>query len=61
MQPSDYYRPFLFEDLDIRGAVARLGPAWRAMCHGRDYPPAVRDMLGEMTAVSLIAGCPDWK
>lgn len=56
MQPSDYYRPFLFEDLDIRGAVARLGPAWRAMCHGRDYPPAVRDMLGEMTAVSLLIG-----
>lgn len=56
MTPSDFYRPFLFEDLDIRGAVARLGPAWHAMCQGRDYPAPVRDLLGEMAAVSLLIG-----
>ncbi|MDP2810150.1 MAG: Hsp33 family molecular chaperone HslO [Rhodocyclaceae bacterium] len=52
----DTVRPFLFEDLDIRGALVLLGPAWREMQAGRGYAPAVRNLLGEMAAVtSLVA------
>lgn len=48
---------FLFEGLDIRGAIVRLGEAWQQMQAGRDYPPAVAGLLGETAAVSaLIAG-----
>lgn len=48
---------FLLEDLDIRGAVVQLGATWSALQAGRNYPPAVRGMLGEMSAVSaIIAG-----
>jgi molecular chaperone Hsp33 len=56
MNPHDFYRPFLFEDLDIRGALVRLGPAWQAMQARRDYPAPVRDLLGEVLAVSLLIG-----
>lgn len=53
----DYVRRFLFEDLDIRGAVVSLGNAWHEMRAGRDDPPAVDALLGELTAVTaLIAG-----
>ncbi|MDX9715749.1 MAG: Hsp33 family molecular chaperone HslO [Thauera sp.] len=55
--PKSYIQRFLLEDLDIRGAVVRLTDVWQAMQAGRDYPPAVAHLLGEMSAVSaVIAG-----
>lgn len=49
-------RGFLFEALDIRGAWVQLGPAWRQMIAGRDYPEPVLELLGQLAAVtSLIA------
>lgn len=45
---------FLLDDLDISGAVVRLGPAWRQMTEGRDYPAPVAQLLGEMTATTLL-------
>ena len=53
----DYVRRFLFEDLDIRGALVRLGNSWHEMSASHDFPPAISTLLGELTAVSaLIAG-----
>jgi molecular chaperone Hsp33 len=53
----DFVRRFLFEQLDIRGAVVALGNAWHEMHAGRDDPPAVIALLGELSAVTaLIAG-----
>jgi molecular chaperone Hsp33 len=53
----DYVRRFLFEDLDIRGAVVSMGNAWHEMHAGRDDPPAVSALLGELAAITvLIAG-----
>lgn len=53
----DYVRRFLFDDLDIRGALVSLGNAWHEMHAGRDDPAAVSALLGELTAVTaLIAG-----
>lgn len=55
--PPSYIQRFLLENLDIRGAVVRLDDVWQAMQEGRDYPPAVATLLGEMAAVSaVIAG-----
>lgn len=50
----DTVHRFLFEDLDIRGALVRLGPAWREMHGGRGYTPPVRDLLGELSAVTTL-------
>lgn len=49
-----YVRRFLLEELDIRGAVVRLDDVWQALREGRDYPPAVGRLLGEMSAVSAL-------
>ena len=52
-----YVQRFLFEGLDIRGAIVRLESAWQAMQAGRDYQPTVAQLLGETAAVTaLIAG-----
>ena len=51
---QDSVQRLLFEDLDIRGAIVRLGPSWQAMQAGRGYPEAVARLLGEMTAVTTI-------
>lgn len=52
----DAIRRFLFEDLDIRGAVVRLGPAWQEMQGRRDYGPPERDLLGQLAAVTTLIG-----
>ena len=53
----DSIRRFLLEDLDIRGAIVTLGHTWHEMSSGRDDPPAVATLLGELTAITaLIAG-----
>lgn len=50
-------RRFLFEGLDIRGAVVHLGEAWQQMQADRNYQPTVAQLLGETAAVTaLIAG-----
>lgn len=50
----DYFRPFLFEHLDIRGAFVQLEESWRALQAGRSYPEPVRSLLGEMAAVTVL-------
>lgn len=53
----DAVRRFLFEALDIRGAIVTLGNAWHEMQAGRNDPPCVATLLGEMAAITvLIAG-----
>lgn len=50
-------RRFLFEGLDIRGAIVHLGDCWQQMQTGRNYQPTVSQLLGETAAVTaLIAG-----
>ena len=52
---------FLFDGLPVRGVVVRLTQAWTEILRRRAsnsetgaYPPAVRDMLGEMTAAATL-------
>lgn len=51
---SDTVRRFLFDDLDIRGAVVRLDAVWRQLMTGRGYPSPVVDLLGQMTATTVL-------
>ena len=51
---DSFIRRFLFEDLDIRGAVVRLGQSWREMQADRAYPATVARLLGEMAAMTAI-------
>ena len=51
---TDAVSRFLFEDLDIRGALVRLDGAWQAMRKDRGYAPPVAALLGEIAAVSAL-------
>jgi molecular chaperone Hsp33 len=52
---------FLFDGLPVRGMIVRLTDAWTEVLKRREsnlstgaYPPAVRDLLGEMTAAGVL-------
>lgn len=55
--PRDCVQRFLLDGLDIRGAVVRLAPVWQRILAGRDYPAPVVQLLGEMSATTLLIGC----
>lgn len=50
----DEIQRFLFEELDIRGALVRLDRSWTAITKDRSYPPAVLSLLGELCTVTTI-------
>lgn len=49
-------RRFVFENLDIRGAIVHLGDSWQQMQVDRNYQPTVAQLLGEMAAVTTLIG-----
>ena len=51
---SNSVRRFLFDDLDIRGAVSRLDSVWQKLVSGRDYPAPVVELLGQMCAIVVL-------
>jgi molecular chaperone Hsp33 len=56
MSDRDRLRRFLFQGFPVRGEIVRLGASWQAMLERQDYPPAVRELLGEaMVAAVLLA------
>ena len=52
----DSVHRFLLEDLDIRGALVQLGPSWAEMNRRRQYAAPVRDLLGELAAITALIG-----
>lgn len=56
MHLHDNLQRFVFEESPIRGEIVRLDATYRAVLERRDYPPVVREILGElMVAVALLA------
>ncbi|SFE27594.1 Hsp33 family molecular chaperone HslO [Nitrosomonas sp. Nm166] len=51
---SNYVQRFLLENLDIRGAVVHLDSVWQEMLSGRNYPQPVIQLVGEMSATTLL-------
>ncbi len=49
---------FLFDGLPVRGMLVRLTDEWRELLSrrepGQEYPPELRDMLGEMSAAAVL-------
>ncbi|MDP2826644.1 MAG: Hsp33 family molecular chaperone HslO [Sulfuritalea sp.] len=52
----DAVHGFLLEDLDIRGALVQLGPSWATIAGRRNYAAPVRELLGELAAVTALIG-----
>ncbi|MCE4556035.1 Hsp33 family molecular chaperone HslO [Roseateles cellulosilyticus] len=49
---------FLFDGLPVRGMLVRLTESWREVLSrrepGHEYPPELRDLLGEMSAAAVL-------
>jgi molecular chaperone Hsp33 len=54
MKPRDTLQRFVFEHAAIRGEIVHLDSAWRAVLERHDYPPAVRNLLGELMAAAVL-------
>jgi molecular chaperone Hsp33 len=53
---DDSVLPFEVAALDLRGRVARLGPAVDAILTARDYPAPVAKLLGEAIVLTVLLG-----
>ena len=53
---DDSVLPFEVAALDLRGRVARLGPAVNAILTARDYPAPVAKLLGEAIVLTVLLG-----
>jgi molecular chaperone Hsp33 len=53
---DDGVLPFAVEALDMRGRLARLGPALDAILTRHAYPAPVARLLGEATALTVLLG-----
>jgi len=51
---TDALQRFVFEHARVRGELVRLDATWREVRRRRDYPAAVRSVLGELTAASVL-------
>jgi molecular chaperone Hsp33 len=54
MHDRDCLHRFVFEHYPIRGHLVHLDAAWQALIEHRNYPGAIRDILGEAVAASLL-------
>jgi molecular chaperone Hsp33 len=54
MHDRDSLHRFLFEQYPIRGHLVHLDASWRALIEHREYPEAVRTVLGEAAAASVL-------
>lgn len=51
---KDTARRFMLENADTRGEWVHLDETWQEMLQRADYPPAVRKILGEALAASVL-------
>lgn len=51
---SDTLQRFLFDQAPVRGASVQLDATWQAILERHRYPQAVRDLLGEMMAATVL-------
>ncbi|MBS99240.1 MAG: Hsp33 family molecular chaperone HslO [Oceanospirillaceae bacterium] len=56
MSNSDHIQRILFDEIDVRGVIARVEESYAEVLARADYPPVIRRILGEMlAAVSLLS------
>jgi molecular chaperone Hsp33 len=53
-QPGDEVRRFIVENRPVRGHWVRLEGAWQELRAHKEYPPAVRELLGQAVAASVL-------
>lgn len=51
---EDVLHRFVLERAGVRGVLVRLGAAWREVAGRADYPPPLRELLGQSLASSAL-------
>jgi len=51
---SDTLQKFLFEQAPIRGEIVHLDAVWQSVIARHNYPPVLRDMMGELCAAAVL-------
>lgn len=51
---SDSLQKFIFEHAQIRGSIVQLGATWQAVLERHEYPPAIKNILGELMASAAL-------
>lgn len=54
MLQHDSLQRFIFEHAPIRGEIVHLDATWQAVLERRQYPPRVRELLGELMAAAAL-------
>jgi len=54
LNQSDSLQRFMFEHAAVRGEIVHLEATWKAVLERRDYPPALRTVLGELMAAAAL-------
>jgi molecular chaperone Hsp33 len=54
MSGGDALRRFMFEDFPVRGQLVRLEDSWREVLARQEYPPVIRNLLGEAMAACVL-------
>jgi molecular chaperone Hsp33 len=54
MPIHDNLQRFIFENAPIRGEIVHLDATWQAVLERRQYPPRVREVLGELMAAAVL-------
>lgn len=50
----DSLQRFMFEHQPIRGELVHLDQTWKSVLERRDYPPVLRNMMGELAAAAVL-------
>ena len=51
---NDTLQRFLFEHAPIRGEIVRLEAVWQSVLDRHNYPPILRDLMGELCAAAAL-------
>ena len=51
---TDTLQKFMFENTPVRGELVEMSDTWREILSRRDYPRAVRSLLGEMLSAAAL-------
>lgn len=51
---SDLLHRFIFEHAPIRGEIVHLESAWQSVLERHEYPPVLRDLMGELCAAAVL-------
>ena len=54
MNTPDTLQRFVFEQAPVRGEIVHLDATWRAVLDRHDYPPVLRELLGELMAAAAL-------